>query len=627
MRLSLIYIILASAGCTFVQPPSTPLSGVEDVNSTLLNQSISLNAAAVDHYSEGNYSIALDEFKQLLEINNQLKIDTLVAKNLNDLGMTFCQIGLLDSSLFYYHRALSRYEQINNPSQLAIVRLNLAIIYKGKGAYEKALEFALEAAAVLNTLEPSQAQGSCYNTIALIYTRLKAFDSALEFHHKALSVRLKINSEKSVAQSYNNIANLFKETRHLDSAQYYYEKSLLSKKQLGDKAGMATTLNNLGEIFFARNELKPAEEYFQESLRLKRASSNQVGEVITRNNLGQLALAKRDYRLARQYLSEAAQDAERLGLVEELKKNYEHQVQLSKLTNNPTNALLYAEKLLVVKDSLLTMEMADAFADLKMSYDIVTQEQQISLLEQDKALQQADLNASANWIRSLLIATILFIAVLILVFRLFQLEKKNKRRVETLLQELHHRVKNNLQILSSILGLQSQQLTDQNALKAVKSSEGRVNAMALIHRRLYANNQNRTINLKEYTNELTTYLVHAYGYYGKDIQLNLKLEPIYLDVDKAIPIGLIMNELISNAFKYAYIDHPAPELTVAISLKPDDRLQIEIKDNGNGYMVKKDARNTSFGLKMVNMLVDELNGKYEVDVQGGTSYQLQIPVG
>jgi two-component sensor histidine kinase len=196
-----------------------------------------------------------------------------------------------------------------------------------------------------------------------------------------------------------------------------------------------------------------------------------------------------------------------------------------------------------------------------------------------------------------------------------------------LLQELHHRVKNNLQILSSILGLQSQQLTDQNALQAVRSSEGRINAMALIHRKLYASEQNRTIDLKEYTTDLTTYLVHAYGYYGKEFKLNLSLEEIHLDVDKAIPLGLIMNELISNAFKYAYIDHPAPELLIEIRRVEGKELDITIRDNGNGYLPKKDAKNTSFGLKMVNMLVEELNGKYEVDVVGGTSYHLQIPVG
>ncbi|HEX5172416.1 MAG TPA: tetratricopeptide repeat protein [Cyclobacteriaceae bacterium] len=585
-----------------------------------------MNATAVSHYNDGKYSVALQDYKQLLKINNELNIDSLIAQNLNDLGMVFYRIGALDSSLYYYDRARSMYEQINNPKQLAIVRLNLAMIYKDKGVYEKALKFALNAAAELNVSGSPQAQGSCLNTIALIYTRLKAFDSALEFHRKALAVRIKINNEKAVAQSYNNLANLFKETRVLDSAQYYYEKSLQLKRQLGDWTAMASTLNNLGEIFFARNDLRTAEEYYRQSLAIKKEQSNNVGEVITLNNLAQLALTKKEYALAQEYLNESARKAERLGLLEELKTNYEFQVHLQKATKNPTKALEYAEKLIAVKDSLLTKEMAESFAELKQSYDIVTREQEISLLEQDNALQQANLKASGAWIKGLLIAAILFTIVLVLVFRLFQMEQKNKRRVETLLQELHHRVKNNLQLLSSILGLQSQELTDQNALKAVKSSEGRINAMALIHRRLYAGDQNRTINIKTYTSELTTYLVHAYGYYGKDLKLNLSLEDIQVDVDKAIPLGLIINELISNAFKYAYIDHPVPELSIGICLRHNNELHINVKDNGNGYNAKKDTKSTSFGLKMVNMLMDELKGKYEVDARGGTSYHLQIPL-
>jgi two-component sensor histidine kinase len=439
---------------------------------------------------------------------------------------------------------------------------------------------------------------------------------------------MKIDDEIGIAQSYNNIANVYCKLKGLDSAQYYYEKSLALKKAIGDRNGQASTLNNLGEVMFARNNLIAAEKYYQESLLIKKEQSNKAGQVVTLNNLAQLALTNRKYQLAEQYLSESAKIATDLGLLQEIRTNYELRLQLAKLTDSTDKALLYAENLMTIKDSLLTKEKAEVFGNLKMSYDLVTKEQQISLLEQDSALQQANLKAKAAWIRGLVIAAILFLIVLVLIFRMFYLEQRNKRRVEMLLQELHHRVKNNLQILSSILGLQSQQLTDQNALQAVRSSEGRINAMALIHRKLYATEQNRTINLKDYTTDLTTYLVHAYGYYGKEFQLNLSLEEIQLDVDKAIPIGLVMNELISNAFKYAYIDHPAPELSIEISRGQGGKeLLIYVSDNGNGYLPKKDEKNTSFGLKMVNMLMEELNGKYEVDVVGGTCYHLQIPVG
>lgn len=626
MRLGLIYIILACAGCTFTQPSSENSSAVATDND-LLQKGFTLNSVAYGHFNEGSYTAALDDYKLLLSVNYELKIDTLIAQTLNDLGMVYYYLSTFDSSIYYYRKALTFYEDIGNRQQQAIVKHNLAIVYKDRGAYEKALELALEAAPELNGPGAEEAKGSCFNTIALLYGRLNEFESALEFHRKSLSVQKKIDDKTGIAQSYNNVANLYKKTKGLDSAQYYYEKSLALKREIGDRYSQASTLNNLGEVMFARNNLPAAEKYYRESLAIKREQSNKAGEVFTLNNLAQLAMANKQFQAAEKYLDESYAISNDLGLLDEVRTNYELRLQLAKRTHNTEQALLYAENLMIIKDSLLTKEKAEVFANLKSSYDLVTKEQQISLLEQDSALQQANLETKSAWIRGLVIAAILFSIVLVLIFRMFYLEQRNKRRVEVLLQELHHRVKNNLQILSSILGLQSQQLTDQNALQAVKSSEGRINAMALIHRKLYATEQNRTINLKDYTTDLTTYLVHAYGYYGKEFKLNLSLQEIQLDVDKAIAIGLIMNELVSNAFKYAYIDHPDPALSIEINKTGGKELEVIISDNGNGYLPKKDAKNTSFGLKMVNMLMEELNGKYEVDVVGGTRYHLQIPVG
>src|SRR5690606_11673659 len=201
--------------------------------------------------------------------------------------------------------------------------------------------------------------------------------------------------------------------------------------------------------------------------------------------------------------------------------------------------------------------------------------------------------------------------IIILTYYSFRITYKGKRKVETLLRELNHRVKNNLQILSSVLSLQSQNLRDENAIQAVKSNEGRINAMALIHRKLYNEDQNRSINIREYIEELIQYLVYTYGYHERDLRLNLSIEEIDVDVDKAIPLGLILNELISNAFKYAYANQNNPELKVNLSNCTDSQIQILISDNGVGMATSGSVNDEkTFGVKMVKTLIKDLKGKY-----------------
>jgi two-component sensor histidine kinase len=295
--------------------------------------------------------------------------------------------------------------------------------------------------------------------------------------------------------------------------------------------------------------------------------------------------------------------------------------------NRPADAFRYSERLMVVKDSLMNQEKAEALAGIQIAYEVGERDKQIALLEKESALQELQIAEKNAWMFGLSLAAVLSTIIIGLVYWQFRREQRNKEKIKTLLRELHHRVKNNLQMLSSVLSLYAKQLTDEQALQAVRSSESRVNAMALIHRKLYERSDAaRSINIKDYITELITYLVHAYGYHEKEMRLDLTLEPIQVDIDKAIPLGLVINELISNAFKHAYVDHPSPGLTVGLKQEGKGTLSIDIADNGTGLRPEEETRGDSFGLKLVNMLMSELKGKYEIRTQEGTQYLLTIPL-
>jgi PAS domain S-box-containing protein len=192
---------------------------------------------------------------------------------------------------------------------------------------------------------------------------------------------------------------------------------------------------------------------------------------------------------------------------------------------------------------------------------------------------------------------------------------------EVLLKEIHHRVKNNLQIISSLLSLQSNSIESEATRELVRESQNRVRSMALIHEKLYQSASLARIDFGEYLRNLTRDLFRSYSAGG--VSLKLQAEDINLDIDAAIPCGLMVNELVSNALKYAFPQTKRGELLITFSQVARDKFALSVTDNGVGLPNDLDVRNPkSLGLQLVNMLVAQLRGTLDVVSDGGTTFMI-----
>jgi two-component system, sensor histidine kinase PdtaS len=583
-----------------------------------------LSHIGYDFLTAHEYDSALSCYYR--SIRYSTKNPELTASTFECMGVAYNNKGFSDSTLFYYNKALTLYQDAHDTTHVVIIETNLSLLYKNLGLYEKSLSHAFRASTILEKQPPDRTLASCYNTIGAVYAKLKNHTSALLYYHKALAVRKQIDYTKGIGQSYNNIGELYISLRQYDSALLNLFRSVDIKKNIGDRNAVGTTLNLIGETYLALNKVKEAEPFFQESLAIKKQSGERLNEAIALNNLGKVKLLLKDLKAAENYIREAEQHIRITGSLDELRKNLELNVQLYQSRSDYKKALYFANELMIVKDSLLDHEKIESLASMQTQYETEKKEQQISILEQDKALQHAEIKTKQTWIQSLAIIITLTTVIAVLLYYSYRQSQRNQNRVENLLKELHHRVKNNLQVLSSVLSLQSRHLTDENAIQVIKSSESRVNTMALIHKKLYSDQDNRNINMKEYIQELVTYLMHTYGMSDK-LTFTLNSTDIYLDVDKAIPAGLILNEIVSNAMKYAYHDHAAPSLQISISTHQPNELTLEISDNGPGIPeAAQHEASQSFGLRMVKTLTRELKGKVSVQSHTGTTFTLQIPV-
>ncbi|RZL12203.1 MAG: sensor histidine kinase, partial [Hymenobacter sp.] len=202
--------------------------------------------------------------------------------------------------------------------------------------------------------------------------------------------------------------------------------------------------------------------------------------------------------------------------------------------------------------------------------------------------------------------------------------REQAQRLTMLLKELHHRVKNNLAIISSLLYMQASRLQDHRAAQAVREGQQRVDTMCLIHQRLYQTDLITAIDLPPYVAELTEGLLAAYGFDPAAMNLHINVTQPTLDVEVAIPLGLILNEILTNACKQAYQHVARPRL--ALTLGPDavGALVLDVRDNGLGFEATA-LPTGSFGQQLIQVLSEQLGAELTVDMRAGTCYQLRIP--
>ena len=203
-----------------------------------------------------------------------------------------------------------------------------------------------------------------------------------------------------------------------------------------------------------------------------------------------------------------------------------------------------------------------------------------------------------------------------------ELEKALEEK-ELLLTEIHHRVKNNLMIISSLLSLQARYLKDKEAFEIFKESENRAKSMALIYERLYRSSNLKEIDMMDYLKTLARGIFTSYSPPG--VKLNFDIDKIKMDIEQAIPVGLIVNELITNSFKHAFPENGEGEVNLKLK-SLDGKIFLEVSDNGIGFPEDLDWQNTeSLGLQLVKSLADQINAEVRMISDNGTTFRLTIP--
>lgn len=417
-------------------------------------------------------------------------------------------------------------------------------------------------------------------------------------------------------------------------------RSIKSAKKIKFNAGKAYAYVHLARML--KNEKKMDSAHFY----LEEASKIELGRRAKRFN-GYLNQIKGDYWAAKEntnqtikYYTKAYDIWDELNVLNDKQYTAKALALFYNKKSNPAAAYKYLETYAKIKDSAFSKQKVEEIKELELTYEFEKQHYKDSVQNAETiqvlALQKENELQEEKHIQQILFG--LFLLALALggfAYYAYQRKKKTskildeKNRIieqalqekQLLLKEVHHRVKNNFQIVSSLLELQTKGIEDEKALSLANEGKNRVKSMALIHQKLYQN-ETGLIDFDEYINVLVKELSYMYAS-EKKVKTNINTENMQFDVDTAIPLGLIVNELITNAYKYAFDATKDNELNISINKLNEEEYKLVVADNGKGIDDSIDlAKVKSLGLRLVKRLTKQLQGKFIVNNVEGATFEI-----
>jgi two-component system, sensor histidine kinase PdtaS len=544
-----------------------------------------------------NYSLSGDP-KELAMIWDALRVAK-TEKELYWLGRCYILLGekhqrdiRLDSALYYYNLAEKTHDEANLPYSNWIVFASKGMLFADQNEIEKAEQNYREALRLTEQRMIRKDYGWVLFGMLSWYFSSEQWAKYSETSEKYLKFLGEADKEKVGNDATHRVLYFFDENASPDSKILVLKTILQEHETLGNKTSLANTWKALGEV------QAQAGHPFEALAALKNAMAN--FEAIGKLDMSSLCQKE-------------------IAGIYEAQKDY-------------TNAFLWYKKYQSLDDSLNTLAVRENMQELEVKYETGKMEAEITQ-------QQLKLEAASLARRNLGITIgALALAVLGALGFLYFKSKTNKELAaknviistalgekELLLREIHHRVKNNLQVISSLLHLQSKYIEDEKAMEVMREGRNRVKSMALIHQDLYQNDNLTSVEVAPYLTKLTESLFQSYNIDPDRIRLRSEVDAPRLDVDTLIPLGLILNELVSNALKHAFPNERLGE--VAVSLKSlENALHLVVQDNGVGFAEHQKTKfEKSFGFEMVKTFAAKLKAKLEVENAEGTLVRLVIP--
>lgn len=585
---------------------------------------------------ESKYPRLIDIFKESLFLYKQLKNRQKEADVIKCLGDVYLNQGRLDLAKENLLEALDIYKKIEMPELFYTYDL-LSVTTRLQGNFDKSLYYAL---AAVENIQQNYSAGDFshfYNVVADNYRELGMSAKSIEWYYKIISNIS--NPDDYASFSYHRylhylINELIKENRLGEVKRLIDE--FTQRKIILTPSSNALYLGSKAAYYESQNKFDLAEKYYLESIKLyETAQKDMYPTLIAEANL-QLAnfyKKKKNYPKAILYSEKAQTVAPGILSLSKLKDLYYLKYEIASETGKHSEALKEYKMFTAFKDSIFNLKKVAQIEELQIKYETAQVQNNNNQLKFKLKQEQVAIEKN-NYITNLavIITILLFIIVLLLLNR-FYINRKNSKILrhqkdeishknemleefikekDWMLKEIHHRVKNNLQIIMSLLNSQLPADEHSKEYEIIRKSQNRLFSISLIHQKLYSQQEVSMVNMSSYIQDLVLYLKDSFNM-ANSIEFSYDLDNVYLDNTTAIPIGLILNEAITNSIKYAFDEGAYGKIDLLLKQIKNNTFELIIQDNGKG--LPKDFNENkidSLGFQLIYGLANQIDGTVTV---------------
>jgi two-component sensor histidine kinase len=538
-------------------------------------------------------------------------------------GAVLLRMEELDTALTILESARSKVKRQDLPRLFT----ELGYVFERNGDIMTAADYAVRAQNIGIALNDKKAIAVSYSDLSNLYWKFLDFEKGLELGLLSLSYFEERNlNDMDFDFTLYVVGNNLLSLNRPQEALKYFERAISMGEQYGFFNNLSDIYISLVDVYIDLNQYEAAEVAGEQAIKYANLIENDFLHMRSLLAIGQLKLFQGKYKEAITVLNRCLEVATPdFGDNFYLSQAYERLSRAYAKSHNYKEAIDAFAVYDSLKKEVFLENSEQRMALLRTEFDLAEKESMIQGM-QERINKQSSTQTLISIIAGLLLVLLL---VLYVTYennkkKNILLEKQNQEK-EFLLKEIHHRVKNNLGIVSSLLDLQADKIKDPKITSAIEESRNRVYSMSMIHQKLYQGKNLSSIGMKEYLVDLSQHILDSFGQEGS-IEYEYDLEDMELDVDSAIPVGLIVNELLTNSYKHAFPNSRKGVINITCKHISEDRILLEVADNGIGLLEfdKEDDQGSGFGTQLIDLLIQQLDGSIMTVNGSGTRIRMEF---